>query len=287
MKNTFLTLLCFAGFAHAATLTNVLVSGQIPAPFVNNTFLLRTYADYRPISNSGVTTTIDGAEVYSSHYGAITAIQTGLDAPDLTLTSSFTYQLGFTVLDPSNNGYSLTLGHNIVGYLNAIYNIDNSIPGTSIGARYQGITVEWLNPSNNWIPIPNLELTPSPIARADEDDPFASRLLLDGASATAFVLSGTRNFQFRFLFDLAAAAGPGASGEAAVRLGLDPCSALPSLTVSCTPGLDGTPMNELGHFVTVRLDSFGGPIENAVPEPATLFTAALAIVIAARVKYRN
>lgn len=276
-----LALFLFIGsLASAANLSNVVISGQSPAPFVNNFFLYRTYADFRPISNSGVFTDIDGGQLYTSHYGAIAAVQTGIDGPDVTLTVPFSYQLGFTVLDPQNNGYSLTLGHTIVGFLDVGFDVDNSVSRSSVGARYQGITVEWLGPNNNWIPISALELTTNAAIRADEDDPLVSRFLLDGSSATAFVLTGTRDFQFRFNFDLSVGAGPGAAGEAAIRLGLDPCTALPSLSLSCTPGADGFSLEQLGHFATVRLDSFSGPIQNEVPEPATLFTSAAALLLA-------
>ena len=287
MKNSIITLFFLTTLAPAATLTNVVVTTPFPIPGGVNNALYRTYAHLSPISNSGVTQNVDGSQVYTSHMGAIAALQTGIDAPAVALLFNTNYQLSFTVEDPANNGYSLTLGHNIVAYLNAAIDVDNSLPGASVGSRYQGITVDWLNPSNDWVPISNLELTTAALARADEDEPLASSFLIDGASATAFVLSGTRDFQFRFTFDIQVAAGAAAAGEAAFRAGLDPCIALPSLVVACTPGLDGTPIEQLGHFATVRVDSFGGPINNEVPEPATLLTTAAAFALALRLKYRR
>jgi hypothetical protein len=287
MKHTLYTLLLTACLAPAATLTNVAITTQLPIPAGVNNALYRTYGQLSPISNSGVTQNVDGSQVYSSHMGVIAAVQTGVDLPAVALLFNTYYHLSFTVEDPGNNGYSLTLGHNIVAYLNAAIDVDNSLSGSSVASRYQGITVDWLNSSNILTPISNLELTTAALARADEDEPLASSFLLDGASATAFVLSGTRDFQFRFTFDIQVAAGGAASGEAAFRGGLDPCTALPSLVVSCTPGLDNTPIEQLGHFSTVVLDSFGGPINNEVPEPATLLTTAAALALAIRIKYRR
>jgi hypothetical protein len=287
MKLTTLTILFSACLAQAATLTNVVVSGQFFSPIVIDNPLYRTYGDFRPVSNTGVITDPGGTQFYSSHFGALAAVQTGIDGPGVALLIDTNYRFSFTVLDPTNSGYSLTLDHSILGYLNAAFDIDNSPSGSSLGARYQGITVEWLDPGNTWVPIDNLELPTTFIARADEDEPELSRSFFDGAAATAFVLTGTRDFQFRFNFDLQAAAGPGAVGEAAVRLGLDPGNAIPSLVLSRTPGPDGTPSDQLGHFVTLRVDSFGGPIGNEVPEPATLLTTATALAIALRLKYRR
>jgi hypothetical protein len=287
MKLTTFTLLLAACLSQAATLTNVVVTTRFPIAGITNTPLYRTYGHLAPVSNSGVFTDIDGAQLYTSHIGAIAAVQTNVDAPTVALLYNIDYELSFTVQDPLSNGYSLTLGHNIVGFLNAAYDFDNSLPGSSVAARYQGITVEFFGPNNNWVPISNLELATNYLARANEDDPLATSFLLDGASATAFVLSGTRDFRFRFNFDMQVAAGEAAAGEAAIRLGLDPCTAIPTFVQACTPGIDGTPIEQLGHFATVRLDSFQGPVSNEVPEPATLLTTAAAIAIALRSKLRR
>jgi|GEM_PF-4451287 len=287
MKNTLLTLFWAACLSHAATLTNTVVSTQFVGPSIVNNPIYRTYGDFRPVSNTGVVNQPDGTQEFSSHYGAVAAIQTNIDSPGVALQLYSNYRLTFTVLDPTNSGYSLTLGHSILGFINAGIDVDNSLPGSGVGARYQGITVEWLDPDNSWIALSNLELSTNIGAQADVDDPLVSRFIFDGATETAFALSGTRDFQFRFNFQLQAYSQPGAFGEAAIRLGLDPGNAIPSFVLSNTPGPDGTSVDQLGHFVTLSMQSFGGPIGNEVPEPSTVIPMLTAIGVAIRLKYRK
>ncbi|MCX6612375.1 MAG: hypothetical protein NTW74_16180 [Acidobacteria bacterium] len=181
------------------------------------------------------------------------------------------YELSFTVLDPTNSGYILYAESELHGWLTAQYDPLNT-SGSSIFARSGDLNVE-VSRNGLYNLAPNLSAGESNIF-VDELSPNTNELILSGGNTQAALQIGTQSFSLRVrMAQSGVVALAEAQGEAGLRFGLEP---LLDFFYIKTPGEDGETASQLGHFTTISMLSFEPAAE--VPEPGYAIPIAMAFL---------
>jgi len=192
------------------------------------------------------------------------------------------YELDFTIEDPSNIGYSLDIDTALRGYLTAALNeepLDPNAPETA-NAHIQVSWTSFLGKIDDGSgPVAKSGLNISGgLVSVTESNPEINFLIDKNKNFSAGNYFGTKTFSLIF----STRPSPNAStvlqnytqGEAAIRYGLDPLHTSggdltkPDFNLAFYPGSDGETAGNHGHFVNVTA-TFNGQIGNPVPEPST------------------
>ncbi len=190
--------------------------------------------------------------------------------PNAALTSPrhASFDLVFTILDPLNQGYNLTVDTRLRGYLTV--RSDNGISGTASSGSFSGRIDLDTNDANDTLGDQLNGLTLFGASESSTDS--ANTLLNQIKSFNAGALFGTRTVGLRFT----TFGSPNnvfiqnnGDGEMASRFGLDPVNSTANGAAAFSnafyPGPDGEAPALHGHFVDVRVT----PFATAVPEPST------------------
>ena len=190
--------------------------------------------------------------------------------PSLVLSNSNTvaYDLLFTIEDPLNQGYELSIDSVFRGYLTAGWQ-SNTGAFASLVFAAGTLMVATLDSGGGFGTAITPLNTAVDVAVADSTNPVSNLLVANSGSYVPGVFTGTHSFVLRY--STLAANTSGAlqnfnTGEADVRFGLDPVST--RFVFANYPGLDGETADGHGHFVTVTARFLADAGE--VPEPGTM-----------------
>jgi PEP-CTERM motif len=191
------------------------------------------------------------------------------DGPDFALTSPrvAAYDMTFTILDPTNSGYSVSIDTLLRGYRTA--RSDNGIQVSASAGAFSGRIDTNMSDATDTLGAQVSGLTLS--GGGVNTTTSVNSLLQQSKSFNAGTFFGTRTFGLRFT----TFGSPNnvfiqnnGAGEMATRFGLDPVNSsatgAPAFDDAFYPGVDGEPRSAHGHFVDVRVTSL-----SPVPEPQT------------------
>jgi hypothetical protein len=257
--------------AAAATIVDIGIDNNSSPDQISRTERVGTiFSDREFLTQATVPTEADESglvSTFSTRFAWIAANHVrALDPdPSASFDKDVAYDLVFTVEDPGGAGYLLEFDTEFRGFVTASF--DSAVsPPALVSARGTALSVSF-DDGTGAQDVLSL-VTPSGTATATDVDDFENELVADVADFNAGVFFGTKTFVLSFapqgsqspnvdtdvsFFNL---------GEAAVRFGLNPT--LDGYTHSLTPGEDGEPLEDLGHFVNVTVTGF------VVPEPGTL-----------------
>lgn len=279
MKSLSLLLPLCAGLLPAATITNVTITNLSTASYANQgangQIEFQSSASFIPPSNSGGLSTLSSALQWlfaARSENEVTAPAVG--------TVQLGYEITFTVEDPANAGYLLSVESTLNGWHTAQW-LSGDIE--AFGGYIADFTAD-VSREGVYANAPNL-LLPGGMASASIDLPESNDPVTSYASAFAAVLQfGTATYSLRYSSPLAFVGTSGPAGEMALRYGLQPT--LNGFAISGTPGPDGEPADTLGLFTTITMLSFDAPADpgSDVPEPGTFALAGAALVTLARLR---
>jgi hypothetical protein len=253
-----------SGAAHAGSITDIAIENQSSPDFVAAARIRER--EFRTEATAPDAATRAGdEETFTTRMAWVAAHRVfGLD-PDgnAYLTGQVGYEISFTVEDPDSLGYRVRFDTVFRGYLTARFD-DNLGPMSSLVTASGTLLFASLDSGGG---PENVSLaTPTGLADADETQPFENQLVSGVAGLDAGLFYGTQRFVLRFDFTTHNASANLElfnTGEAAVRFGLNPT--LAGFEDALTPGPDGEPAADLGHFVTVTVTDL-----EVVPEPGTV-----------------
>ena len=258
--------------AAAATITDISIVNRSDADQVSRTERLGTiFSDHEFLTQSTVPDEADVDGNVSTFTTRMAWIATNhVRALDPDPTASFdndvAYDLVFTVEDPGGTGYLLEFDTELRGFVTALFESTASPPGV-VSARGTAMSAT-LDDGGGAQTVFALD-TPSGAAIANEADTFENVLVASETGLDAGTFFGTKTFVLSFAPQGSQSPNVDTDvaffsiGEAAVRFGLNPT--LDGYVESHTPGDDGEPLEDLGHFVNVTVTDLV-----AVPEPGTL-----------------
>ncbi len=211
-----------------------------------------------------------GARSLNNHFmyqNSLVVVQP--DGPNAALTSPrvAAYDMTFTILDPTNGGYSVSIDTLLRGYRTA--RSDNRIQASASAGAFSGRIDTDINDLTDTLVTQVSGLTLS--GGGENTTTSVNSLLEQSKSFNAGTFFGTRTFGLRFTTfgspNNVFIQNDGA-GEMATRFGLDPVNSTaagaPGFADAFYPGVDGESRSLHGHFVDVRVTSL-----SPVPEPQT------------------
>lgn len=191
------------------------------------------------------------------------------EGPDVALTSGRTaaFDIRFTVLDPTNLGYELSVETVLRGYRTV--RSDNGIMGTASAGSFSGRIDLNMDDGIDTLGTQVDDLTI--LSQPDSSTTSVNSLVDASESLAAGTFFGTRTFGLRFTTSGSVNnvfLQNNGAGEVATRFGLDPVdsgvSGAPPFADAFYPGSDGESATAHGHFANVRVTPLG-----VVPEPAS------------------
>ena len=205
----------------------------------------------------------------------------------LTHQRNVSFDLTFTVLDPSNIGYTLEVDTLLQGYGTALWTSGASpnavtVSNTTFSGRIDTDTTDGTDTLGTQ--LNSLTIGAGSGATANDSNTFVNNFGTSTYQYTSTSFTGTRAFALRFT-----TFGSGNTnvlmqnnqqGQGSVRFGLENSGGL--LDSSGQPGGDAFSADELGHFVTVNA-VFNAPI----PEPASAAYVLLAVTLAGLLRRRR
>lgn len=257
--------------AGAATITNLTVT-NLSTPDVSYTGSLgrgefRTANLNSSVTVSGAVTTIE------NRFGWLAAGQAdGLQDSLLALGGTVAYEIGFTVEDPTNEGYMLIGSTATHGWMTAKWE-GGANPDGEVGAESGGFDAE-ISVNGVYFPAGLLGSSDSVAAALSWLDSL-NDLHAGSGSAFSGIQIGTKSFTLRMTGRPSRVyARAETSGGAALRFGL--AATLAGLPYAETPGEDGESAELLGHFARIEVVSFAADTQ-PVPEPGGLGLAGLGL----------
>jgi hypothetical protein len=260
-----------------ATISNIVVTNLSTANYTIDT--ATQLAEFRSANSGTSPVQVNGnLSSFTNQFSWFLGQNALGDITGNTVASAIiSYELSFTVLDPTNSGYILYADSELRGWLTAQFDPSNS-SGSSLAAGLGDLEVE-VSREGLYAPAPNLSLGGTSVF-VDELSPNSNDLLLNGGNSQAAFQFGTQSYSVRVtLAQSGALAQAGAQGQAGLRFGLEPLLSFAALN---TPGDDGEAASQLGHFTTISMLSFAPAAE--VPEPGMAIPLALALVIYQRMR---
>lgn len=180
------------------------------------------------------------------------------------LLKHVSYDIMFTVNDPTNGGYSIDIELLRRGYLTARW--DSGGATTASGSAFN---VYLDSGSGFGLPLTPLSLGGTGQINAHSLDPFLNTLVNRNITQNVGSFVGTRTFTLRASTrpspNATGVLNNNSTGEAAVRFGLPP--ALAGFTAAAYPGADLEDAAGHGNFFTVAVTMNATPSD--VPEPGT------------------
>lgn len=257
-----------------ATITNISVVNLSTADYTVETTWQSAQFRSSNVATSSVSVTGALSEFSNQFSWLLAGRSVGFPDGASQANARISYELFFTVEDPGGFGYLIAAETRTLGWLTALW---EGAPGLGgfVGASAADLEVE-VSIDGVYFAAPGLTASGGDTT-ADEFSPFANDPTIGGGSALSTLQSGTHVFSFRFTSMLSRiGTSEGADGESAIRFGLSPT--INGLTTSGTPGDDGTPSSDLGHFLHASVLSFE-PQATAVPEPGTFIPLAALLII--------
>jgi hypothetical protein len=272
----------FSSALFGSTITNVSYSNTSRPNSTEVT--ASTRQEFRSAGSvSGVSTAANVASLTATTQW-VGALQVTTAGPANLLFIYPSFELSFTIDDPSNSGYTLDLSSVTRGYLSASFVSGSNLPlaimasGTSFGVE--------VDSGSGYVASSALAIFGSLIS-ANQVNPSTNELVLSTRNANIGNFVGTRDFRVKVSYEPSPAGTivfqNNEAGEAAIRYGLD--TTLQGFTLSTYPGPDNEAASTHGNFFTVSATFNESTNSTAVPEPATsvLFgTALVAGAIASR-----
>lgn len=258
-----------------ATITNIAVTNLSTSDYTIDT--ATQLAEFRSANSGTSAVQVSGnLSSFTNQFSWFLGQNALGDITNNTAASAIiSYELSFTVLDPTNSGYILYADSELHGWLTAQYD-PLSASGSSLLAGLGDLEVE-VSREGLYTLASNLSIGGS-AAFVDEFSPNTNDLILNGGNTQAALQFGTQSYSLRVtLAQSGALALPGAQGQGGLRFGLEPLLNFSALN---TPGDDGEAASQLGHFTTISMLSFAPTAE--VPEPGMAIPLALALVICQR-----
>ena len=255
----------------AATISGITVSNLSTADYtiISNTQLAEFRSANRgttPVNVSGNISSLTNQFSWFLGQNALGDISGNTIAPAIV-----SYELSFTVLDPTNSGYILYAESELHGWLTAQYSSSNT-SGSSIFAVLGDLDVE-VSRNGLYNLAPNLSIGGSTVF-VNELSHNTNDLIFNGGNTQAALQIGTQSFSLRVTLALSGVlAIAEAQGEAGLRFGLEP---MQDFVFIKTPGQDTEAASQLGHFMTIQMLSFEPASE--VPEPGLAIPIVLALV---------
>lgn len=258
--------LCFA-----TGITSVVYTNTSPADLATNAVSYQE--EFRSTGSvGGVTNTTNTSSVSAQlqWFGAYRASGNRF-ANSIMIYPSFT--LAFTVADPNNIGYTLSLDTLMRGYLSALY---TSGPANNIDfdVRVAGADFSvWVDSGSGEAFDSALSSFTGTSQLVDANETTTSRNVLASSSTSGSLgsFTGTRNFLIR----LSQSPSPVGTvviqndiqGEGSLRFGLNPT--VPTFSTGVTPGPDGEAGSNHGLFVTATARFNQDIPSGEIPEPST------------------
>ena len=188
------------------------------------------------------------------------------------------YSVAFEVLDPLNAGYTVDFDTAFRGWLSAAHESFDAIPNSYVFPDGALMSAE-LSVDGTSIPVTALA-TDVDVVVADEEEPLVEQKMERYGSYDAGTFFGKHVFKLTFSTvgaNVITAMSNYNWGEGTVRFGLG--GGNKAFHYGSYPTPDGTAAQEDGHFLSVRVTSLADDTE--VPEPGTMATAALGLVLLA------
>jgi hypothetical protein len=212
----------------------------------------------------------------------------GPDGPTAALTHSrnVSYDLSFTVLDPTNIGYTLEIDTLMRGYSTAMWTSGTSpnavtVANTTFSGRIDTDTSDGTDTLGTQVGSLTFGVSG---ATANSTDTSVNTLGESTGQYNSSGFSGTRSFALRFT-----TFGSGETniflqnnqqGQGSIRFGLENGDSI--LDLSGQPGGDAWSSNDLGHFVTVN-----AVFAEAIPEPASIAYILCTVALAGLIRRRR
>jgi hypothetical protein len=211
-------------------------------------------------------------------------VESGGATVALTNPQNSSYTLNFTINDPLNFGYTVNVDTLMRGYVTAKWGSGDNLNGVaaSSGSLSGRIDTDTTDANDTLVTFSNqvsdLTLLGGSTS-ANLNNTFSNELIDKSDSYAAGSFSGTRSFALRFTTF-------GSSnnvfmqnnmtGEAGTRFGMNPVDpdGGSGFDIAFTPGLDQTPLDQLGHFVTVTTTFNEDP--SVIPTPGA-FSGGMAL----------
>lgn len=225
-----------------------------------------------PVSGSGSLELTTQMQWYNGHLATGGVAQTH--------KRNVVYDLSFTVLDPTNSGYTLSIDTVMRGHSTAIWTGSSNTSSPSSAITATGTTLSGRFDSDLSDAIDELgsqvgDLTILGALGGTSANDVVTRgdsALNQSRSFAAGSLSGTRTFGLRFTTATSSStnvlAQNGEQGQGSVRYGLN--NLLTGLDLSGQPQAGDLSNDQLGHFVTIRLtDLVTDP--GTLPSPGSLW----------------
>lgn len=275
MRN-FILFLALAAISPAATITNITVTNlSSPNSATSSSGIDQEFSSGN-ISTSAVTT-VGPVSSFTNQFGWFAGLRTdGTTTTDTTFSPTLSYEISFTVLDPTNAGYFFFVNSEGRGWLTL--ELDATTPsGSLLTASGTGLDADVSDGTTTLI-APNLAIAPD-FQMADDLTTSLNSLVTSSGSALSGARVGDNTFTIRMTSnDLSLFSATGSIGETGQRFGLTPT--LPAFSFLSTPGTDGEDAALLGHFLTINMVSATA----SVPEPSTgqFLTFALLLLLPLR-----
>ena len=277
---TLLSLLMGPTFLNAATISTVNIVNT-SAPDSISPVGVGRYGEFATQTNLGAVNISGDTASFTHQMQFYNGYFIGPGGPTVALTHqrNVSYDLTFTVEDPTNIGYSLEIETLLRGYSTAQWTFggsNNAVVAT--GATFSGRIDTDTTDATDTLGIQINSLTiGTGGATANATNTFTNNLGQNTDFYSSLAFSGTREFALRFTTFGSGNTNiflqNGQQGQGSVRFGL--ANADSTLNPSGQPGGDAFTPNNLGHFVTVN-----AVFNEIIPEPATSATAFIALASA-------
>lgn len=277
LSRYFILSLLFLDSACAVSITSAVLNNTSPVDFANSP---GGYEEqFRSSGTTGVITNSPTTGSFSTSFrwvGGLVVPAGGATVANLLFLYP-SYEVNFTISDPSNLGYSLSADSILRGFVSAQWTGGATGASGRVDAGGSALTAYFDSGSGYGAAITSLGVNGNATATAIDSAPFFNVLSAASSSAALGSFSGTRTFGLRFSQNPSPSAifvmQNDVQGQAAARFGLS--STLTSLNLSAYPGLDAELAAAHGHFLNINA-TFNSSAE-PVPEPATFSLVGLAM----------
>lgn len=265
-----------------AAIVGVSVTNTSPADAA--TALPGNVKEFRTANTLGAVTTAGNTSSFSNHFQWMSAMLIPVGGFANINFAYPSFELTFTIDDPGNVGYTLSVESIVRGFVEAVFASGPVGPFSTVQSNGTSLAA-YLNTGSGFALYNPLRIA-GVTATASQGTPVASTLASGTNTVSLGSFVGTRTFGLRFAEDpspaLSQVAQNNVAGEAAGRFGLAPT--LAQFVQADYPGVDGEAAALHGHFLTVSAE-----FNNAtgVPEPATWVLTAGGLALAAGLRRRR